>query len=140
MWKSSATVKPNEKMTKSANEYKEAGNRNFQEHKFEGTTTFASFLCIKNQYIFIDAIKYYAKAIELKSDPSYYTNRCLCYMKLKQWSHAAEDCRHALEIDNRNVKVSIFSFKCIIQIHMYSRLISFSEKCCFIKGSLKSRF
>lgn len=76
-------------MTKTAAEFKDAGNRAFQEHRFD------------------DAIKFYSKAIELKSDPSYYTNRSLCFMKLKELDRAGQDCRSALELDKRNVKVRV---------------------------------
>lgn len=76
-------------MTKSATDFKEAGNRHFQENKFD------------------EAIKLYSKAIDIKEDPSFYTNRCLCYMKLKNWELAADDCRRVLELDSRNVKVSL---------------------------------
>lgn len=79
--------KPTTKMTKSAEDYKETGNRCFQEHKYD------------------EAIKWYGKAIELKPDPAYYTNRSLAYIKLKKWDAAADDCRHVLELDSRNIKV-----------------------------------
>ncbi|KAI6191293.1 RING-type E3 ubiquitin transferase [Aphelenchoides bicaudatus] len=86
----SSKDKKQSKMPKSAAEFKEAGNRCFGEHKYE------------------EAINWYSKALELKADPAYYTNRSLCYIKLKDYTKAAADCRTAIELDSRNVKANFF--------------------------------
>lgn len=93
-------------MTKSAAEYKENGNQKFQENKFE------------------EAIELYGKAIKLKSDPAYYTNRSLCFIKLKDWTRAANDCKKALEVDGRNVKANFFLGKIFYYQGQYEESIS----------------
>ncbi|CAD5234212.1 unnamed protein product [Bursaphelenchus xylophilus] len=75
----------------SAVEHKEAGNRYFQQQKFE------------------EAIDAYGKAIlKNNTEPSYFTNRALCFVNLKKWNLAADDCRRALELDGRNIKANYF--------------------------------
>jgi Tfp pilus assembly protein PilF len=39
------------------------------------------------------------------SEAAYFTNRALCNLNLKKWESAAEDCRKALDIDRKNIKV-----------------------------------
>ncbi|KAH3861330.1 E3 ubiquitin-protein ligase CHIP-like [Dreissena polymorpha] len=70
---------------------KEQGNRLYSARKFD------------------DAIGCYSKAI-IKNPYSgtYFTNRALCYLKLKQWENAIQDCRRALELDKTLVKGHYF--------------------------------
>jgi len=75
-------------------EYKDNGNKLFQQQRFT------------------EAVEAYGKAIARNSsDPSFFTNRALCYMNLKKWSQAADDCRRALELDKSNVKANYFLAK-----------------------------
>jgi len=39
---------------------------------------------------------------------TYFTNRALCYLKLKQWESAVQDCRRALELDKTSIKGHYF--------------------------------
>jgi STIP1 family protein 1 len=54
---------------------------------------------------------FYSKAIaKNNADPAFFNNRALCYMRQKKWNLAEDDCRRALELDPRNVKVVIYLF------------------------------
>lgn len=45
------------------------------------------------------AIEYYSKAIDLYQSPFYYTNRCTCYMILKDFHNAVKDGLTAISLD-----------------------------------------
>lgn len=80
--------------TCNAVEYKERGNKLFQNGRYE------------------EALIAYTKAIIRNSnDPSYFTNRALCYLNLKKWNQAEDDCRKALELDKKNIKVILNFFE-----------------------------
>ncbi|XP_035696018.1 E3 ubiquitin-protein ligase CHIP-like isoform X1 [Branchiostoma floridae] len=82
----------------SATELKDQGNRFFSARRYD------------------DAIKCYTKAIiKNQSVATYFTNRALCYLKLQQWELAAQDCRRALELDNRSVKGHFFLGQCLVE-------------------------
>ena len=46
--------------------------------------------------------------IKNPSTATFFTNRALCYLRLKQWELAIQDCRRALELDRRLVKGHYF--------------------------------
>lgn len=74
----------------SAAEHKERGNKLFQAGRFD------------------EAYASYTKAIIKDStDPSFFTNRALCCLNLKKWEQTADDCRKALDLDRKNIKVCI---------------------------------
>lgn len=78
-------------MSNSAQQFKEQGNRYFQQQKFD------------------EAAESYGKAIARNSeDATYFTNRALCYLNLKKWNLVDKDCKRALELDARNVKANYF--------------------------------
>lgn len=60
--------------------------------------------CVKNgQYV--KAVKYYTEAINLnKSEPVFYTNRALCYLKQSQFTECIDDCTKAIGLDAKAVK------------------------------------
>lgn len=70
-----------------ANEFKTRGNN-----------------CVKDgQYQ--KAIHYYTEASRLnKSEPVYYTNRALCYLKQKKFKECIDDCTTAIGLDDKAVK------------------------------------
>lgn len=75
----------------SAADLKEQGNRLFTARNYD------------------DAIGCYTKAIvKNPSTATYYTNRALCYLKLKKWQQAIQDCQHALDLDAKSVKGHFF--------------------------------
>lgn len=65
---STAETKPNGVATtlSDANSYKDLGNKCVKSNDYEG------------------AIENYTKAIEIKDDPVFYSNRALCFLKLEQ--------------------------------------------------------
>jgi tetratricopeptide (TPR) repeat protein len=63
--------------------YKELGNQAYKNQDYAKATT------------------YYTKAIEVdQSDPSYFTNRALCYYNLSKFEECIRDCDRALSINN----------------------------------------
>ncbi|XP_044738856.1 RNA polymerase II-associated protein 3-like [Chrysoperla carnea] len=59
---------------------------------------------VKNQN-WTEAVKCYTKAIKAyDSDPVFYANRALCYLKLKEFVNAEIDCTNSLRLDSTYVK------------------------------------
>ncbi|RMB95650.1 hypothetical protein DUI87_27762 [Hirundo rustica rustica] len=50
------------------------------------------------------AVEKYSESLKLNKECATYTNRALCYLALKQYKEAAQDCTEALKLDPKNVK------------------------------------
>ncbi|NXJ79619.1 TOM34 protein, partial [Trogon melanurus] len=50
------------------------------------------------------AVEKYSESLKLNQDCATYTNRALCYLSLKQYQDAVQDCTEALRLDPKNVK------------------------------------
>ncbi|NWU56384.1 TOM34 protein, partial [Dromas ardeola] len=50
------------------------------------------------------AVEKYSESLQLRQECATYTNRALCYLTLKQYKEAAQDCTEALRLDPKNVK------------------------------------
>ncbi|XP_051489311.1 mitochondrial import receptor subunit TOM34 [Apus apus] len=50
------------------------------------------------------AIQKYTESLKLNQECAAYTNRALCYLTLKQYREAVQDCTEALGLDPKNVK------------------------------------
>ncbi|NWS52253.1 TOM34 protein, partial [Chunga burmeisteri] len=50
------------------------------------------------------AVEKYSESLKLKEECATYTNRALCYLTLKQYKEAVQDCTEALRLDPKNVK------------------------------------
>ncbi|NWT17692.1 TOM34 protein, partial [Vireo altiloquus] len=50
------------------------------------------------------AVEKYSESLKLNKECTTYTNRALCYLALKQYKEAAQDCTDALKLDPKNVK------------------------------------
>ncbi|NXN81579.1 TOM34 protein, partial [Bombycilla garrulus] len=50
------------------------------------------------------AVEKYSESLKLYKECATYTNRALCYLALKQYKEAAQDCTEALKLDPKNVK------------------------------------
>ncbi|CAD5117929.1 DgyrCDS6674 [Dimorphilus gyrociliatus] len=88
-------------------DFKEEGNRFFQARKFN------------------DAVQCYTKAIiKNPSMPTYFTNRALCYLKLKNWEKTCLDCKSALELDGNLVKGHFFQGQALLEMKLYDEAIA----------------
>ncbi|VDH89038.1 E3 ubiquitin-protein ligase CHIP-like [Mytilus galloprovincialis] len=74
---------------------------------------------------FDSAINCYSKAI-LKSPntSTYFTNRALCYLKMKKWDLAQQDCRRALDLDRSLVKGHFFMGQALVELGLYDEAIA----------------
>uniref|UniRef100_A0A8C0IAH5 Translocase of outer mitochondrial membrane 34 n=1 Tax=Bubo bubo TaxID=30461 RepID=A0A8C0IAH5_BUBBB len=50
------------------------------------------------------AVEKYSESLKLNQECATYTNRALCYLALKQYKEAVQDCSEALKLDPKNVK------------------------------------
>ncbi|NXN73791.1 TOM34 protein, partial [Himantopus himantopus] len=50
------------------------------------------------------AVEKYSESLQLNQECATYTNRALCYLALKQYKEAVQDCTEALRLDPKNVK------------------------------------
>ncbi|KAK4812509.1 hypothetical protein QYF61_002302 [Mycteria americana] len=50
------------------------------------------------------AVEKYSESLKLNQECATYTNRALCYLTLKQYKEAVQDCTEALRLDPKNVK------------------------------------
>ncbi|KAM3826745.1 E3 ubiquitin-protein ligase CHIP isoform 1-T1 [Vipera latastei] len=93
--------------TRSAQEYKEQGNRLFVSRKYP------------------EAAACYGRAINRNPLVAvYYTNRALCYLKMQQHDKALSDCKHALELDGQSVKAHFFLGQCQLEMENYDEAIA----------------
>lgn len=76
-----------------------------------------------------EAINCYTKAI-IKNPvmPSYFTNRALCYLKLKHYDHCCDDCRKALELEPTHVKAHFFLGQALHEINHYDEAIKHLQR------------
>uniref|UniRef100_T1J5N3 E3 ubiquitin-protein ligase CHIP n=1 Tax=Strigamia maritima TaxID=126957 RepID=T1J5N3_STRMM len=94
-----------------AHELKDQGNRLFTARKFEEAVSCYSKAIIKNPII-----------------PTFFTNRALCYLKLKQWELACHDCRRALDMDPSLVKGHFFLGQALLELNMYDDAIKHLQR------------
>ncbi|NXR08612.1 TOM34 protein, partial [Semnornis frantzii] len=50
------------------------------------------------------AVEKYSESLKLNQECATYTNRALCYLSLKQYKEAVQDCTEALRLDPKNIK------------------------------------
>uniref|UniRef100_A0A0X3PB78 E3 ubiquitin-protein ligase CHIP n=1 Tax=Schistocephalus solidus TaxID=70667 RepID=A0A0X3PB78_SCHSO len=71
------------------------------------------------------AVECYSHAIKKNGSVStYYSNRALCYVQLKQYDKAFADCRRALELDPSNLKAFFFAGQCHLALGQYDEAIT----------------
>lgn len=66
---------------------------------------------------------------------TYYTNRALCYLKLKQWDLAGQDCRRALETNPNLIKGHFFLGQALLELQLYDEAIA-----SLMKGTYLSNY
>lgn len=92
-------------------ELKDHGNKLFAARKFE------------------DAIQCYSKAIiKNPNNPTYFTNRALCYIKLKRYDASSQDCRRALDMDNNLIKGHFFLGISLLELECYDEAIKHLQR------------
>ena len=55
---------------------------------------------------------------------TFYTNRALCYLKLKQWQMVCQDSRIAAELDPCLVKAHFFIGQALLEMKLYDEAIA----------------
>jgi len=102
-------------MSKPANltdqELKDHGNKLFAARKYE------------------DAISCYSKAIiKNPNNATYFTNRALCYIKMKKFDSSCQDCRRALDMDQNLIKGHFFLGLSLVELNLYDEAIKHLQR------------
>ncbi|XP_025207521.1 E3 ubiquitin-protein ligase CHIP-like [Melanaphis sacchari] len=85
---------------------KEEGNRLFKNKQYEDAIRCFSLAILKNPEV-----------------PKYFTNRALCYFKIKNWDKMYRDCRRALEINPNIEKGYFYQGLSLIEMREYDEAI-----------------
>ncbi|XP_053958475.1 E3 ubiquitin-protein ligase CHIP [Anastrepha ludens] len=90
---------------------------------------------------FDDAVSCYTKAImKNPSNATYFTNRALCYLKLKRWELSCQDCRRALDLDTNLLKAHFFLGQCLIEMEFYDEAIKHLQRAFDLSKEQKQNF
>ncbi|EEB13325.1 STIP1 homology and u box-containing protein, putative [Pediculus humanus corporis] len=104
-------------------ELKEQGNRLYSLRKYE------------------DAINCYTKAIIKNPNmPTYFTNRALCYLKMKKWEASCLDCKRALDIDSGLVKGHFFLGQALLEMDSHDEAIKHLQRAYDLAKEQKLNF
>lgn len=104
-------------------ELKDQGNRMFSARKYD------------------DAINCYTKAIiKNPTNATYFTNRALCYLKLKKWDLSCQDCRRALDMDQNMVKGHFFLGQSLMELDLYDEAIKHLQRAHDLAKEQKRNF
>lgn len=74
------------------------------------------------------AITHYTRSITAKPTAPCFTNRALCYTKLKKYTAAMRDCQEALKIDANNVKAHLRIAECLEHVKKYESAIEHIDR------------
>ncbi|CAF0918970.1 unnamed protein product [Rotaria sordida] len=86
---------------------KEKGNNHFLQKKYN------------------DAISCYNQALKQNGEKAtYYVNRALCYIKLKQWDKVYQDVHHSLDLDPNYIKAHAYLGQYYIEQQQYDEAIT----------------
>jgi tetratricopeptide (TPR) repeat protein len=106
------------------------------------------FLFIGNKHFlqkkYNDAIHCYNQALKQNGEKAtYYVNRALCYIKLKQWDKVYQDARHSLDLDPNYIKAHAYLGQYYLEQQRYDEaIVSFKQafelsKVCFVNTNKK---
>ncbi|XP_039969900.1 E3 ubiquitin-protein ligase CHIP isoform X1 [Bactrocera neohumeralis] len=88
-----------------------------------------------------DAVSCYTKAImKNPNNATYFTNRALCYLKLKRWELSCHDCRRALDLDSNFLKAHFFLGQCLIEMELYDEAIKHLQRAFDLSKEQKQNF
>lgn len=66
--------------------------------------------------------------IKNPTNATYFTNRALCYLKLKRWEQSCQDCRRALDMDQNMVKGHFFLGQSLLELDYYDEAIKHLQR------------
>lgn len=66
--------------------------------------------------------------IKNPTNATYFTNRALCYLKLKRWEQSCQDCRRALDMDQNLVKGHFFLGQSLLELDYYDEAIKHLQR------------
>ena len=66
------------------------------------------------------------------STPTFYTNRALCHLKLKNWDASCDDSRRSLELDPNSIKGHFFLGLGLLELGHYDESIAHLQKGIFL--------
>lgn len=72
--------------------------------------------------------------IKNQAVPTYFTNRALCYLKLKRWEQTCQDCKRALDIDSNHVKGHFFLGSALLELESYDEAIKHLQRGVFLSS------
>lgn len=78
--------------------------------------------------------------IKNPQNPTYFTNRALCYMKLKKWDLSCQDSKRALDMDKNLVKGHFFLGQCLIEMELYDEAIKHLQRAHDLAREQKRNF
>lgn len=70
-----------------------------------------------------DAITYYTRAIQVQEDPSFYSNRALCYFNMDRFEECVRDCDRAIRINPSCSKAYKKKFQACINILKFDEAV-----------------
>ncbi|KAM9285759.1 mitochondrial import receptor subunit TOM34 [Morus bassanus] len=74
-----------------------------------------------------EAVEKYSESLKLNQECATYTNRALCYLTLKQYKEAVQDCTEALRLDPKNVKALYRRAQALKELKDYKSSIADSK-------------
>lgn len=92
----------------------------------------------KNQD-YTKAITFYTKAIEVDQfDPSYFTNRALCYYNLNKFEECIKDCDRAIRINNNLPKAWKKKSQACLNLLRFDEAVEAAKQAATIEKSTAS--
>ncbi|ESO10562.1 hypothetical protein HELRODRAFT_108992 [Helobdella robusta] len=78
---------------------------------------------------YAEAINFYTKAIIRKPDlATLYTNRAICYIRLKQWDQACQDCEKSAEMNPSHFKAYYLKGQALLELNFIDEAIASLHK------------
>ncbi|XP_033098598.1 E3 ubiquitin-protein ligase CHIP-like isoform X3 [Anneissia japonica] len=127
----------------SVHDLKDQGNRFYSAKKFDEAISCYSKAIVSHQKHRAGpslALAGHAFSVKNQSYPALFTNRALCYVKLKKWAEAAKDCRQAIEMDQTLVKGHFFLGQALLEKGMYDEAITSLKKACDLAKDQKLNY
>lgn len=105
-------------MNSSAQKYKDQGNQAYKAQDYS------------------KAINYYTRAIQIQEDPSFYSNRAICYFNLHRYEECIRDCDRAIRINPQFAKVYKKKFQACINMLKFEEAVDAAKAYAGIEKSL----